>query len=532
MSGPRAVHAPRIRLVRALALVVLLTAALGATEWALRRAPRPIATRMDVALDFHEALHDPVPDVRAYIPRPGAFRAPFYRINSLGLRGDELPLAKAAGELRIAALGDSVAFGFGVPNEQTFETQLETVLAPYLPEGRRLRVMNAGVGGYNTAQEAAFLSTVVAPFEPDLVVLMVTANDRDSPMRLIRKSDGGYDAVSWKPSLVVVPDGIVGSLLEELGTRSLVMRRLLASVVPRLHSAGWIDRVRTIDPESDFDRAIRDIAHSSRKLHAGVIALLLPRLVQEESELQRAERESMRSAIEKEGMAVLDPRPILSSLPIDMVKVGPGDDIHPNSLGFNLLARFVAHELAVRGLVPTTTPPGPVPTWAEADGRQRIALLCGMALAPPAVLDRIQQQTSAVSPGASAVDLAALPVACDAQYPPPAAAVQPAAAGEIAAPPFTRLVYWLDGRFRSLRLTPRVGAVTADPGDGGAPPTVQFRMLSDLREVGAASIGAGATSAPFTADVSGATTLILETNPSDESAFGWSAAWIDAWLQP
>lgn len=80
----------------------------------------------------------------------------------------------AAGEaVRIAALGDSLTAGYGLPMEQTFTAQLETALRA---AGAQVVIANAGVSGDTTAGGRARLDWVLAD-KPDLVIVELGAND-------------------------------------------------------------------------------------------------------------------------------------------------------------------------------------------------------------------------------------------------------------------------------------------------------------------------------------------------------------------
>lgn len=96
-------------------------------------------------------------------------------LNSHGMRGTEAPVAKPAGERRILALGDSVTFGWGVDQGQPFADVLERALAR--EPGARWRVLNAGINGYNTRQEADYFQIEGQRFAPDIVVLTWVDND-------------------------------------------------------------------------------------------------------------------------------------------------------------------------------------------------------------------------------------------------------------------------------------------------------------------------------------------------------------------
>ena len=97
-----------------------------------------------------------------------------YAFNEIGLR-DAAIGPKAPGELRILVLGDSVTMGWGVAEEDTFCHQLEGALRKRLE--REVRVINSGVGGYNTAQELAFFRRHGLALQPDLVLLLYVRND-------------------------------------------------------------------------------------------------------------------------------------------------------------------------------------------------------------------------------------------------------------------------------------------------------------------------------------------------------------------
>ena len=73
--------------------------------------------------------------------RPGsAVRAEvLYRVNAEGLRGRETTVEKPAGVRRVAVLGDSIAFGYWVADEDGFPRQLEAMLNPRVRRGTESR---------------------------------------------------------------------------------------------------------------------------------------------------------------------------------------------------------------------------------------------------------------------------------------------------------------------------------------------------------------------------------------------------------
>jgi lysophospholipase L1-like esterase len=158
-------------LLLALASLLALGLILFAGELALRRLNPRYLER--ISLDDLAYLHTYSP-VYGWTPRP-SFRYTLAgsetTINRLGYRGREVPTARTGGRKRIVMLGDSITFGYGVRDGETFSAVLEA-LDP------QLEVVNLGVQGYGTDQELLKLEREGLAYSPDVVVLNVClAND-------------------------------------------------------------------------------------------------------------------------------------------------------------------------------------------------------------------------------------------------------------------------------------------------------------------------------------------------------------------
>ncbi len=80
---------------------------------------------------------------------------------------------------RVAVLGDSFTFGWGANDDQTYPSQLERLLnSKYGPT----EVLNAGVCGTGTGNEALWYDLWVRRFHPNLVILTVVPNDTDDDL--------------------------------------------------------------------------------------------------------------------------------------------------------------------------------------------------------------------------------------------------------------------------------------------------------------------------------------------------------------
>ena len=107
-------------------------------------------------------------------------------INSHGFRDAEYPLEKPDGEYRIMLLGDSLTLGWGAAVEDLFAAGLqERFSRDFAACGSPLsvRVINTGVGNYNTEQEVSFFELRGRAFDPDLVLLNYFINDAEPTPR-------------------------------------------------------------------------------------------------------------------------------------------------------------------------------------------------------------------------------------------------------------------------------------------------------------------------------------------------------------
>ena len=105
------------------------------------------------------------------------------RTNHHGMREREIPMEKPASVVRVVALGDSYTFGFGVRAHLAYPRRLEDLLNQRSP-GRRFQVLNFGVGGYSTQDEAVVLRHRALAWNPDLVIVGYVLNDpEDEPIQ-------------------------------------------------------------------------------------------------------------------------------------------------------------------------------------------------------------------------------------------------------------------------------------------------------------------------------------------------------------
>lgn len=165
--------------------------------------PKPIVWK-----DPQEAyVSDPVMGYKL-VPLQTAYTHSFSVVtNSQGFRGREISLTPSPGTVRILCLGDSLTFGAGVAEGDTYPSQLESMLN--IREPLRYEVINTGVPGYDTWQEAAFFRTYGIKFRPDLVIIGFYANDVVPKPKVVQEPVADAGGLQRQGLSRFVPDPIV-----------------------------------------------------------------------------------------------------------------------------------------------------------------------------------------------------------------------------------------------------------------------------------------------------------------------------------
>lgn len=162
-------------LIRLFVILMGCTVVLGVLEigarlfWEKIRGPI-----FPVSVDIHRVSADKkleyelIPNSSTYLDDV------WYRINQDGLRDTVYPREKPANTFRIAAVGDSMTFGLALEMPDTWPKQLEQKLRR---SQANVEVLNFGVMGYDTTQEAEQIQSKILPYTPDLIIIGYSLND-------------------------------------------------------------------------------------------------------------------------------------------------------------------------------------------------------------------------------------------------------------------------------------------------------------------------------------------------------------------
>jgi len=249
-------------------------------------------------------------------------------INSQGLRDREIPLNRTPETKRIMMLGDSFILGWGVPFDDIISKRLERLFAK---DGRRVEVVNAGVGNYNSIMEVEYYLTRGYKFHPDVVVLNYTFNDAE-PVPSYR--DDGF--IARNSELLVVFLGGMDSFLRRFGAQ----KRWDEYYLGLYDTPGW-DAAKA---------AIRKLADATRQQGSKLIIVSWPEL----HDVQRYRLQRITDLVH--GLADAEHVPFVDLLPAvasqDSSKLWvTAPDPHPNAYANGLYAEFLYP--ALKALLPT-----------------------------------------------------------------------------------------------------------------------------------------------------------------------------------
>jgi lysophospholipase L1-like esterase len=355
-------HDPGRTPLRARALVTLGAAVLGlaaceaAVRWGgLAPLPQPL-----FAGDNFRALDDPVQRYDnlpggefsvTFVDAPGAQpRVVRALINADGFRGPRVPRERTPDVSRVACVGDSHTFGWGVGEDETWPAVLDRKLDATIGPGR-VEVLNAGVDGYDCEQERLWLERSVLDFKPDLVVWQCFLNDvamRDQPLKDSQKP-------GWLLRLLH-PDrgGVIGALRKTSCALDLVAERTYQRLAFDLYGSARDVMYAADDPAwLRAQAALRAAKASTEARGARFVVVLFPFLHRTGSELVgRRAHALMADFCRGAGIEVLDLDPLFEPLDVEALRVHPRE-YHANARAYELAGTRIADWLLEEGFLPS-----------------------------------------------------------------------------------------------------------------------------------------------------------------------------------
>lgn len=254
------------------------------------------------------------------------------RLNALGFRDAEWTIEKPAGVRRIAFVGDSFAYGWGVQNpEDRFTDRIQSKFNMIDGSKSRVQVMNAAKPGWGTPEQIEPIERLIRDFGVDEVVLCYVPNDIE---RLLPRSEE-FNPI--KPPEPAFFDLDRSPLLDQLYRRIVVPRRPTVRHYHDWLAEGFADE----EIWREHQRLLGTIIQNCQDHGATLRVVLLPFIrTSGEKFNTRALHSNLAKFFQANHVPVIDLAPILADHSPDGLIVNRLD-AHPNALAHQLFAEAI-----------------------------------------------------------------------------------------------------------------------------------------------------------------------------------------------
>jgi lysophospholipase L1-like esterase len=289
-----------------------------------------------------------------------------FTINAAGLRDRDYALQKTSGVYRVACIGDSITYGFGAGQDQSYPTHLESLLREKQGCGTA-EVLNFGVTGYNIGQTLENLKVRALDYAPDLVVYQYCVNDPQlysGELEMLRSALTGAQKRYWDRDLF-------GHRLEDLSRLFALTLyvleaqsrsgRLKANPRPdaqwqHLHQGSYADYFHGLHEHAPSWQRIQEgfaeLARLGQERNFDVVIAIFPVLLDLLDYPLDAVHQKVAAEARRHGLPVVDLLP-----EYQRAAAAGGSDfvynaLHPSDLGYRLAAKAVCAALEHEGLLP------------------------------------------------------------------------------------------------------------------------------------------------------------------------------------
>lgn len=263
-------------------------------------------------------------------------------INSAGFRGSDFSLAKTPGITRIAILGDSVAYGYSVPLEQTFARLLEKQLNE---AGHKVEVLNFAVNGYSTVAELELYKTRVRDYRPDIVLLAYVLNDPLPAAFVVQTVGSAKKQADAFQQL---------SQHSQLGAWVYLQWKAITQQSDRRQNYQGM----YANPElwNATTQALHELATLTKTDGATLGAVVFPLLLDFNDYPMQNIHQQIDASLQAAQIPFIDLLPDFSREPYLSLRPHPNDDTHPNAAGHAIAARRIATLVTEHLMTPATQP--------------------------------------------------------------------------------------------------------------------------------------------------------------------------------
>lgn len=271
------------------------------------------------------------------------------KTNSLGMRSPE----PEAGKKTIVLLGDSITFGYGIENDETLGSRIDSLL------DHQYNVMTEAAPGYTLNQERRIFAEKSEKLRADALVLVFFWNDlTDDSAPPVLAADGNLHEPGWvetKTECHPIEDGIMGYIPGRcwLDLHSAFYRTMKKIIVRRTEQQNMHAQMQESKENPDID-PITDaqIARYGKELQEFAASLppSLPRLfvIWPEKTLHNRTVPKLEAVAKNSGFKTLN---LYENFRNEMETLS-WDTVHPSAASTAMAAQLMADMLKKGNLLP------------------------------------------------------------------------------------------------------------------------------------------------------------------------------------
>ncbi len=237
-------------------------------------------------------------------------------INSLGLRGPE-PNQTALH--RVAIVGDSIALGWGVPENETLRGQLKANLSV------ETDVVNAGIGNMNLSQTVQLWKTLDQEVHADTLVVLVTPR---STATITTESPGWLIEHSQLAALA-------STFIQQMTSGKYGESALLEGYKQQWSSTGG---------QAILSQAFELLENIKREKNSHIIIVSIPESHDFNNYQFSFMEDITQRYAQKYGFDYVNPLPLLQGPPTSSFWASP-NDIHPNGEAFQIISKPIIDKI-------------------------------------------------------------------------------------------------------------------------------------------------------------------------------------------
>lgn len=264
------------------------------------------------------------------------------RANEQGFRGPLAVNPKPTGVFRIACLGDSHTWGYGVSEGETWVDVCGKSLTDEFGASR-VEAMNCGVSAHDTEQEVGFLFARILAYQPDLVLVQFFVND--AALRAAHQPEGS--GTDW---LTLLTHPRRPGVMRWLRSNLRCIDVLANGIYSRRHLSDFARTRSALFTEEGegWQRVRASLLRARDRLRAekvGFAVVLFPFLIRKDGQLlSHAAFQTVSDFCRANEIECWDLESDYDGLDVDALRVHPLD-FHANAAGHRIFGEGVARRL-------------------------------------------------------------------------------------------------------------------------------------------------------------------------------------------